>query len=173
MNVSSFIFLIILNVILNDTITTSNLDQDLIDSLSNRDVLIRSKSSKLCLQERCVKKCHVIQAFCHGSITQRWAMFRLKDTFGFINSFSSNAIDMPHGSKADGMEFVTWVRINSFNQIFHIHRKDDLITYKLVNVNSGKCMEIGDYIDDDESRVIQETCKDDPNQDWEFILILD
>lgn len=168
-----FFLVSMIALIFSIKINTSNLDEDYLQLLTDRWLTLKSKASGNCLSETCNKICRVTHTFCEEQPKQRWKLINNQDgSFTFRSEISEKVMDVISGSKTAGTELTVWSFNGDSNQKFFLHDNNDM-TYKIVNVNSGMCVELGEEVDGD-LRIRQGECEEfDHTQDWKMIMIFE
>lgn len=118
-----------------------------------------------------------IQQFqCHFGANQQWKIipnlgptYEPDGTYLVINVNSSKCLAVAGASTADGANVQQYTCHRQANQRWFIRydqHRGDRATYRLVNVHSGKCLEVAGSSTRDGANVQQSTCQGGYNQRW-------
>jgi hypothetical protein len=124
----------------------------------------------------------VVQSVCSSTDNQTWQIARSADGVSaiFTAKHSGKALDVLGQSMAHAADVVQWtnggfqgpgVRTSQWWRPVFVKVENNIPYYKLVNTNSGMCLDVAWFSQADGGNVLQATCTGTDNQLWDIVNI--
>jgi|SRR4051812_44830198 hypothetical protein len=117
----------------------------------------------------------VVQSYCRGGTNQRWGIEALgNDNLELVAGHSQQCLGVLNHSLQHAASAVQW-NCDSVQNPSIVWRAEKVLTtadgipfFRIVNVNSSKCLDVGWFSQDAGASVLQATCTGTDNQLWAF-----